>query len=102
MRKFGFFYGLTQSAINCRRKTAKVSSTELKLAIMSAATRENRSSGFPTRSDENRPVQSQKNARSLKFRIKEEEGLYIICVMKTKVLISCAVTAHLICAFVYV
>ena len=34
-----------------------------------AATRENRSSGFPTRSDTNRPVQSQKQARSLKFRI---------------------------------
>ena len=34
-----------------------------------AATRENRSSGFPTRSDTNRPVQSQKMARSLKFRI---------------------------------
>ena len=32
-----------------------------------AATRENRSSGFPTRSDTNRPVQSQKRARILKF-----------------------------------
>ena len=32
-----------------------------------AATRENRSSGFPTRSDTNRPVQSQKQARGLKF-----------------------------------
>ena len=34
-----------------------------------AATRENQSSGFLTRSDTNRPVQSQKQARSLKFRI---------------------------------
>ena len=34
-----------------------------------AATPENRSSGFPTRSDINRPVQLQKQARSLKFRI---------------------------------
>ena len=34
-----------------------------------AATRENRFSGFPTRSDTNRAVQSQKMARSLKFRI---------------------------------
>ena len=34
-----------------------------------AATPENRSSGFPTRSDTNRHVQSQKQARSLKFRI---------------------------------
>ena len=34
-----------------------------------AATREKRSSGFPTRSDTNRTVQSQLQARSLKFRI---------------------------------
>ena len=31
---------------------------------------------FPTRFDTNRPVQSQKRARSLKFRIKVEEELY--------------------------
>ena len=31
------------------------------------ATRENRSSGFPNRSDINRSVQSQKKARSLRF-----------------------------------
>ena len=31
--------------------------------------------GFPTRSDTNRAVQSQKMARGLKFRIKEVEGL---------------------------
>ena len=31
---------------------------------------------FPTRSEKNRPVQSQKRARSLKFRIKVEEELY--------------------------
>ena len=37
---------------------------------------ENWSSGFPTRSDTNRPVQSQKQARSLKFRIQEEQDLY--------------------------
>ena len=41
-----------------------------------AATRENRSSGFPTRSDTNRAVQAQKRARSLKFRIYVEEELY--------------------------
>ena len=35
--------------------------------INRAATRENRSSGFPTRSDTNRPVQAQKRARSLQF-----------------------------------
>ena len=29
--------------------------------------------------DTNRPVQSLKIARSLKFRMKEEEGLYYLC-----------------------
>ena len=38
-----------------------------------------RSSGFPTRPDTNRAVQSQKMARGLKFRIQEEEGLYYLC-----------------------
>ena len=33
----------------------------------------------PTRSDTNRTVQSQNSARNLKFRIKEEEGLYYPC-----------------------
>ena len=41
-----------------------------------AATSENRTSGFPTRSDTNRAWQSLKIARDLKFRIKEVEGLY--------------------------
>ena len=41
--------------------------------------RENRSSGFPTRSDINRPIQSQKRAGSLKFWISEEEELYYPC-----------------------
>ena len=31
---------------------------------------------FPNRSDTNRPVQAQKRAKSLKFRIKVEEELY--------------------------
>ena len=47
---------------------------------------------FPNRSDTNRPVQLQKQARSLKFCIR---------VAKTKALISDAVTAKLICAFVF-
>ena len=34
---------------------------------------------FPNRSDTNRPVQPQMTARSLKFRLKEEEGLYYSC-----------------------
>ena len=33
---------------------------------------------FPNRSDINRPVQSQKRARILKFRIKVEEELYYL------------------------
>ena len=37
---------------------------------------ENRSSGFPTRSDTNRAVQPQKMTRGYEFRIKVEEGLY--------------------------
>ena len=36
-------------------------------------------SGFPTRSDTNRAGQLQKMVRGLKFRIKEEEGLYYLC-----------------------
>ena len=34
---------------------------------------------FPTRSDTNRAVQSQKMARGLKLRIYEVEGLYFPC-----------------------
>ena len=41
------------------------------LHIRLASMRENRSSGFPTRCNTNRPVQSQKRARGLK-----EEELY--------------------------
>ena len=55
---------------------------------------------FPNRSDTNRPVQAQKRATSLKFRIKVEEKS-TIRVAKTKALISFAVTAKLICAFVF-
>ena len=41
--------------------------------------RENRSSGFPTRSDTNRAVQAQKMARGLKFRIYEVDEFYYLC-----------------------
>ena len=34
---------------------------------------------FPTRSDTNQAVQSQKMVRGLKFLIKKEEGLYYLC-----------------------
>ena len=44
-------------------------------------------------------MQQQKIARDLKFRIKEEEGFDYVA--KTKALISCAVTAQLICSFVF-
>ena len=44
-----------------------------------AASRENLSSGFPTRCDTNRAVQQQKIARGLKFHIYEVEGLYYLC-----------------------
>ena len=40
--------------------------------------RENRSSGFPTRSDTNRAVQAQKMARNFKFRIEEEKKLFYL------------------------
>ena len=43
------------------------------------ATRANRFSGFPTRSDTNRPVQPQKIARNLKFGIEEKEEPYYPC-----------------------
>ena len=56
------------------------------------------SSGFPTRSNTNWAVQS----RGLKFRIKEDEGLIVLFIaVKTKALISCAVTMPLICDFVF-
>ena len=55
---------------------------------------------FPNRSDTNRPVQAQKRARSLKFRIYVEEELYYPS-SENKGVISCAVTAKLICAFVF-
>ena len=45
----------------------------------SDTTNESRSSGFPTRSDTNQPVQPQKMARVLKFRIYKVEGLYYPC-----------------------
>ena len=41
--------------------------------------KQNRSSGFPTRSDTNWAVQSLNMARGLKFRIQKVEGLYYPC-----------------------
>ena len=45
-------------------------------------------------------VQQQKMPRGFKFRLKIVEGLYYL-LAKTKTLISCAVTAQLICVFVF-
>ena len=57
---------------------------------------------FPTRSDTNQAVESQKMARGLKIQIYIEEGSYLaIYVAKTKVLISFTITSKLICAFVF-
>ena len=51
------------------QETCLQSFRSVQTQIKWAATQENRSSGFPTRFDTNRPVPAQKRARSLKFRI---------------------------------
>ena len=59
---------------------------------------------FPTWSDTNQAVQLQKMARGLKFRIYlGRRGIVLITihVAKTKALISFAVSAKLICIFVF-
>ena len=61
---------------------------------------ENRSSGLPTRSHTDRAVQSQKMARSLNF-IFRKQGNCTSYEAKTKAPISFAVTAKLICVFVF-
>ena len=55
---------------------------------------------FPIRSDTIQPVQSKKQARSLKIRIKKNRHC-TICEAKTKGLISFTVTVKLIWAFVF-
>ena len=54
-------------------------------------------------SDTNRPVQPRIKARSLnsKFTDVRRRGVVLSMERKTKALISCAFTAHLICAFVF-
>ena len=61
-----------------------------------ASLQENLSLRFPTRSDTNRAVQPQKMARGLKFRKYKDCTIY-----EVHALISCAVTAQLIYAFVF-
>ena len=48
----------------------------------------------------NQPIESQKIARSFKFRMKEEERLYYPC-SENKGVICFAVTVKLICVFVF-
>ena len=59
--------------------------------------RENRDSGFLTRSDTNRPEQSWEKGRSLKVRIYEAKGLYYLC-REIKAMISYC-TADLLACF---
>ena len=54
---------------------------------------------FPNRSDTNRAVQAQKMARDWKFWIQKVEELYYLCSENKD--ISFAVTAKLICVFVF-
>ena len=58
------------------------------------------SSGFSTRSDTNRAVQPHKMVRGLKLGLRRFSDCTIY-VVKTKAMISWAVTAQLICAFVF-
>ena len=55
--------------------------------------------GFLTRFDTNRAVELQNMARSLKFGFRIWRDC-TTCVVKAKALISCTVTAWLICTFV--
>ena len=55
---------------------------------------------LPNRSDTNRAVQAQKQARNLKFGFRKKRKC-TICVAKTKALISFTVTTKLICVFVF-
>ena len=55
---------------------------------------------FSNRSDTNRPVQAQKRVRSLKFRTYVEEELYYPS-SENQGVISFAVTAKLICVFIF-
>ena len=67
--------------------------------IICAASYENLSSGFPTRSYTKRAVQPQKIAKGVTFLRKKRDCT--IYKAKTKALTSYAVTAQLICAFVF-
>ena len=62
--------------------------------------RDNRSSGFLIRSNTNWPVQSQKQARTLKIRIEEEEELYYLCSKNKGAGQLCSYLTELICVFV--
>ena len=61
----------------------------------------NLSSGIPSGSNANQPVQSQKEVSSLKFCMPVKKSDVNIQEVNTKVLINCAVSAQLICIFVF-
>ena len=65
-----------------------------------AASQEILYSGFPTRFDTDCAVQPQKMPRGLNFGFRNKRD-WAIYVAKTRALISCAITAHLICTYVY-
>ena len=96
VKYFCILHGHICVMLHSARKGPETSFTAMKWA----ATWENRSSGFPTRSHTNRAVQPQKMARDLKFRFRKQRDC-TIRVAKTKSLISFAVTAKLICVFVF-
>ena len=61
---------------------------------------ENQQVWFPTRFDTIRPVQSLKKPGNLRFGFKEKR-IRTFCEVKRKTLISFAVTATLVCVFVF-
>ena len=77
------FLQLTWTTINSRQSTnfGQIRQTTVELAALERLekSRENLSSGFPTRSDINRAVHPQEIANGLKFQIKAAERLYYRC-----------------------
>ena len=66
------------------KTTETLSKLKGSTTLKGAASRENRSSWFPTRSYTNRAVQTQKMARGLKLHSKEVEEKFYLC-SETKV-----------------
>ena len=66
-RPSGCAYATFEKAADYEEALKKTMSYIGEFTMLYIILSEKRSSGFPTRSDTNRPVQSQKQARSLKF-----------------------------------